>query len=1034
MTWPLRSIGRSRAAIALPWLLLAVGARPAHAQAISEGKMSGTVVSEDGAALPGATVEIASSALIAGTQSATSSAKGSYIFLNLPPGKYKITASHDGFGKVTRENITVSADQVVTIDLTLPVGKVSETVVVSAEGSIIDAKTSTIDSRIDHDMLAQLPTSRDAFYDLSLTAPGMFDTASSTSLPSPTAYGSATNENVFLINGVDSTNPEAGAFGTLVNVNYDTVEEVRIVALGSKAEYGSFSGVAIDVLTKSGSNDFHGSAAFYSKLGTPANNQPEPGADLGAPFLFLGEGEQLAGQTKSDWEGSGTVGGPILKDKLWFFGAFNYLRNASLPPRRASLQEESKSRYADAKISAAPFKDHHAWLAYHYENNDFSGLTQGPEPGWEPTASYGTKNINHTVSGQWQWFPNGKTTLSAKYLAFWSDESPQLPADAPDHPGYINWWKWNDDEVWNINGAFQYVDARKSSRQTLQADYSHFAEGILGQHDIKFGVQYTKGRGNRQEGYLQNYVNFLYPMGYDYNVDYLKNYYNADGLMFYNNRDTINPTLTVRTADSTGLFLDDQWSPTKRFTINLGLRFDRMSTKYDVGEVYAFPSSPEAINDPPPVIRDRAGSGNIFDFKTWSPRIGLSYMLTGDGKTVARAAYGRYYAPLTVEFLRRFGPDMPPLSRAYQLYVVGPWDTVDLNGDGYIDSTESREAAMRVFGSTPISEEIRTIDPSWTLNVADDIKDQYADQITFNLERQLARNFSVSASYIYKHTANIFANIPINRVTGQDWEYERIPFTTSSGQTVQLYSIVEKDYNGDGEINGDDIAWISDNNDFRVQNLPSFDGAKPRRDYHGLQLVFNKRYSDRWQALGSFLYSKSYGVARRTIRQDTNILGPMFWDDNWMNTLNDTINNMDGPLPFTPKYEVKVSGSYKIPRVEVDFGARFRMATGKPMWQLENYPQHNQSSDPPGGIIDGGSRIVGNQTPTYLPSQHLLDLHLEKAFKAGGGARRVHLVVDGFNIFNSSTPNDINISESGFGKVTSIPTSRRFRGGLRFEF
>jgi hypothetical protein len=240
--------------------------------------------------------------------------------------------------------------------------------------------------------------------------------------------------------------------------------------------------------------------------------------------------------------------------------------------------------------------------------------------------------------------------------------------------------------------------------------------------------------------------------------------------------------------------------------------------------------------------------------------------------------------------------------------------------------------------------------------------------------------------------------------------------------------------NGDGEINGDDIAWISDNNDFRVQNLPSFDGAKPRRDYHGLQLVFNKRYSDRWQALGSFLYSKSYGVARRTIRQDTNILGPMFWDDNWMNTLNDTINNMDGPLPFTPKYEVKVSGSYKIPRVEVDFGARFRMATGKPMWQLENYPQHNQSSDPPGGIIDGGSRIVGNQTPTYLPAQHLLDLHLEKAFKAGGGARRVHLIVDGFNIFNSSTPNDINISESGFGKVTSIPTSRRFRGGVRFEF
>jgi len=318
--------------------------------------------------------------------------------------------------------------------------------------------------------------------------------------------------------------------------------------------------------------------------------------------------------------------------------------------------------------------------------------------------------------------------------------------------------------------------------------------------------------------------------------------------------------------------------------------------------------------------------------------------------------------------------------------------------------------------------------------VADNVKDQYVDQVTLNLEREIARNFSVSASYIYKHSTNLFANIPINRVTGQDWEYERIPFTTSSGQTVQLYSIVEKDYNGDGEINGDDIAWISDNNDFRVQNLPTFDGVKPRRDYHGLQLVFNKKYSDRWQALASFLYSKSYGVARRTIRQDTNVLGPMFWDDNWMNTLNDTINNLDGPLPFTPKYEVKLSGSYKIPRLEVDLGVRLRTATGKPMWKLENYPQHNQGSDPPGGVIDGGSRIVADEKPTYLPSQHLLDLHLEKAFKVSGEARKLHLVVDGFNVFNSSTPNDINISESGFGKVTSIPSSRRFRGGIRFEF
>ena len=275
-------------------LFLGLCVRPLHAQAVHEGKLTGTIAGEDRLALPGATVEISSPAMMAGKRSATTSPKGSYLFLNLPVGTYTVVASMNGFKTIVRERIEVSADAVVTLDLFLPVGTVTETVTVTAEGPVVDTKTSTIDSKIDKQMLAKLPTSRDAFYDLALTAPGMFDSASATSLPSPTAYGSATNENVFLVNGVNATNPEAGSFGTLVNVNYDTVEEVRIVALGSKAEYGSFSGAAIDVLTKSGSNQIHGSAAFYSKLGNPANNQPAPGSDLGAPFVFLGEGEQLA--------------------------------------------------------------------------------------------------------------------------------------------------------------------------------------------------------------------------------------------------------------------------------------------------------------------------------------------------------------------------------------------------------------------------------------------------------------------------------------------------------------------------------------------------------------------------------------------------------------------------------------------------------------------------------------------------------------------------------------------------------------------
>jgi len=108
-------------------------------------------------------------------------------------------------------------------------------------------------------MLGVVPTARDTFYDLSLTAAGMAAVGADDSwLPSPSAYGSATNANIFLVDGVNTTNPRGASWGSLVQVNYDTVQEVKVLSLGSRAEYGSFSGAAIDVLTKSGGNQFSG--------------------------------------------------------------------------------------------------------------------------------------------------------------------------------------------------------------------------------------------------------------------------------------------------------------------------------------------------------------------------------------------------------------------------------------------------------------------------------------------------------------------------------------------------------------------------------------------------------------------------------------------------------------------------------------------------------------------------------------------------------------------------------------------------------
>jgi hypothetical protein len=161
----------------------------------------------------------------------------------------------------------------------------------------------------------------------------------------------------------------------------------------------------------------------------------------------------------------------------------------------------------------------------------------------------------------------------------------------------------------------------------------------------------------------------------------------------------------------------------------------------------------------------------------------------------------------------------------------------------------------------------------------------------------------------------------------------------------------------------------------------------------------------------------------------------MFYDDNWMGNLNYTVGNLEGPLPFTPTFELKLSGSYKIPKAELDLGIRYRMNTGRALWKIDSYPVHSQWADPPGGVIDPGGLpqvvAVDPNEPEHLPAQNLFDLHLERAF--GPEARQIHLVVDGFNIFNSASPLNADVRFE-YGHVTAIPAARRFRIGFRYEF
>ena len=852
-----------------------------QAQSIEDGKILGKLVDSTGQPIPGAQIEITSDALIS-SRTTTSAENGTYVFLSVPVGLYNASASLTGFKTSVQERIPILGGTVRTVDFTMEFGEVTESVTVRATNYIVDTKNSAPEVKIGLELVQKLPTTRDAFLDLPLTAPGVFDPGKDGSwLPSPTVYGSAGNENVFLLNGVNTTNPKGGSFGSTVNVNYDTVEEVRVIDLGAKAEYGGATGASIDVTTKSGANQFHGSASYYSQLGDPANNRPDATSDLGESWLFLDPDNDIVTTSEKDREVSLTVGGPVLKDRLWFYTAFDDNAQDLKEPLWPVILG-NKGRYFDVKASMEPVENQSAWFAYHLEKNSNTGATWGNDVPWDSTLQYGEDTNNYTISSQWQWVPTTKNILSVKYLGFWTAWEPSLPDDAPANPGYVNWWKWQD---FGVNGAFPYIETHDATRHTVQADMSQYVEDFLGQQDIKFGVQYTTGHGNDMGGYFQGYYNAAYPYRWTQNISYLQSWYGDTGMLWYVEQRHIQPFETARTYKQTGFFADDQWSITSRFTMNLGLRFDNMSNKYGTGKVFAQPTDPHFDIDDLEVVRERQATDNVFEFNNWSPRIGGTYSLTDDGKTVVRAQYGRYYAPVGLENLRRLGPDMPESFTRTLFYNI-PFEQIDLDHDGFIDPEEVTEAARLLKGMTPFDQSERTGDPSWRAFVGKDTKNQFMDQWTVGFEREIAKDLSFSATYINKRTDNILVQYPLNATTGQPFNYERVPYTTRNGQNVELFSIVLEDYNQDGTVDGSDIDWISSNTVYEIRNLQEIDGKSPERSYQGLQFVMNKRFSNRAQMMASFLYSDSSGPANRNNFQNWNIEGPMIMDTGWFRSLN----------------------------------------------------------------------------------------------------------------------------------------------------
>ncbi len=573
-------------------LILSLFTTTSFAQRLT-GKITGVVTDEDGTPLPGVTVEISGPSLM-GTQTQITSDKGAYRFVNLPPGTYKIIFKLEGFQTITRENIRVSIDSTVTEDIVLKPITLEESVTVLAESPIIDVASSTTSTMYEKEQIQSLPSGRFTYFDIIKQNPG-FSTNYGDASSRISAFGSNSEENAMYLDGIDLSNPEIGTAWLWPTM--EMFEEIEVTGIGAPAEYGNFTGAVVNIVTKSGGNNFSGHAAYYGqfkKLTDDNNPDPERWTSYNRVKFY---------------DIAFTLGGPIIRDKIWFFGLFQrQIDKDSGWQDDPNFPSEYRGNEQFLKFSLQPAPKHKLVLSAGREFGYYPGT---PDPWNLPETIPAETDLSYSWNFHYTWIATNSIFFELKYSGYYSpnDYMPAFGGDInkPIHfdqaTGVTSnglWWPW------------EYI----VTLNKINATVSYFAENFIrGDHDFKFGVQLSRGTSEAWGGYGGGkcYIDYY---GEPYLL-YEQNIWRYGG-----------------TVDSIGAFFDDSWKLSERLTVNLGLRFDHHN---------AF-IPPFTIMDGW-VETDQKGP-KIEDLIVWttlSPRIGIAYQLTPDQKTLFKASYGRYY-------------------------------------------------------------------------------------------------------------------------------------------------------------------------------------------------------------------------------------------------------------------------------------------------------------------------------------------------------------------------------------------------------
>ena len=825
---------RSSFTLAMVWLV----ATAAAAQTVSgTGSITGVVSDETSSLLPGATVQISSPSLIGGPRTEVSDSEGRFRFVAVPPGDYAVKFEIAGFSTTVHEGIRVSIGFTASVNARLRVSTLEETVTVRGESPIVDAQSTHVRNVYEAEQMAHLPSARDF-------AALMASTPSVQASRVDVGGSAALSENSYRTYGILGTQDRPMVEGMLGSENtsllfytdYGSFEEVSINTAGNSAEMPG-NGVYSLFIAKSGGNRYSGSVYidYYNDSFSAVNIDDDLIARgvTGSDTLRAED----TNRTKMYRDFNADLGGYIVKDKLWWYGSYRYSVNQVARPNFPVRPQDTQVVNRTGKVT------------YNLNSNNklfgFINHNSKKQPdriNADQIYLDGDSTWNQTGFPVGVWKVEYNSTLSpsvffetraGSYFYNWINE------------GKTDQLRYEDLVTRIVSGSERdFYNERK--RHQAFATVSWF-KNAAGSHNLRSGVEVMDEWLDAYEGGRPGNV-----------VHGMRSGVPAEVTLW----ETPNSSLSgLRTYAA---FIQDTWRINNRLTITPGLRFDRFRdylqkqdhTNPFNGQVTPFP----AVD-------------NVYDTNNWGPRFGVTYDVTGEGRTVLKGNWGLFRNSPGVSLFR---PNPPVWSKRYA------W--TDPNGNGRFDAGE--EGLL-----------LATAGGLFSTSVDGDLQMAQTLEAAAILEHQLGDQFGIRTGLVWKRLEDNIQNRNINQPFGafnlpvsvDDPGPDGVVGNADDGPRISAFNLAA------ANLGLPTVTLVSYNPDFKS-------------DYYTWEITARKRMTNRWSMLASF--------AHTWLREHANGVNP-----------NELINTVDGRR-HNVQWQGKLNGTIQLP-AEVTLSPLFRFEKGR---------------------------------------------------------------------------------------------------------